>query len=169
MPEVAKKQFVPDGKHQYARDGKGKMHMIMLLGDTTPKVRRSVRETFEFYLRVRDESEMCLACPWGPHLYPAQGGATALASFAGWEAKGNIWPTSEASLLERGLHAKAYVNLHIKMWAVGCADMLFDIKEFKADFAWYPEWVWKAVEAQWLRLWKAGRRPIGWSWPHFLR
>ena len=110
------------------------------------KIRQKVRDTFNFYRRVAEESTM--EGTGIPCVETAVDGVSAVEAFATMEATGVRNATCEPLLLQRVLRAKAHVNLHIKMWAEGLAADLFHIVEFQRDYTWWPAWVWKAVRNQ---------------------
>ena len=108
-----------------------------------------MRRNFELYLRVSREME-----PIGewPQVAESDEGCSALEAFAVKDSEGRDAPCREADTLRDVLRAKGYLNLLIKMWAEGVAEMLFLTVEFRRDYPWLPAWVWAAVERQARRI-----------------
>jgi hypothetical protein len=109
-------------------------------------VTRNVRANFGFYRQISERFGMHGIAP--PPVISDEQGYSALESFAQLETVGQKVPCREPQLLQQVLRAKAYLNLQINMWAEGIKEKTFFMWEFKADFPWFKEWVWKAVENQ---------------------
>jgi hypothetical protein len=72
------------------------------------------------------------------------------------DSEGKKFPCCEPELLNQLLTCKASVNLHIKMWAEGRAEYVLSLVELKEYMNEYkcPEWVFRAVENQKIKLLK---------------
>lgn len=75
-------------------------------------------------------------------------GITAKEAFHKYDSTGKLNPTREPVLLSEIFRCKASVNLHIKMWAGGLAELTFPEFYDYMDEIGAPEWVVEAVKKQ---------------------
>ena len=87
-----------------------------------------------------------------PFVEEHEKGYSAIEAFAFKDSHGKNVPCREPDLLKDVLRAKGYLNLTIKMWAEGVAGLLFMPREFQVDYPWLPDWVWKAVVQQAIKI-----------------
>lgn len=115
----------------------------------TVKVGPKTRVAYEFYGRLAREG-ICVGGKELPVMAGHPRGCTALEAFAVHDSCGAVRRCREPRQLRDVFRAKAGLNLQIKMWAEGVAEWTTFIWELRADntFAWFPEWVWLAVERQ---------------------
>lgn len=75
-------------------------------------------------------------------------GITAKEAFHKYDSTGKLNPTREPVFLSEIFRCKASVNLHIKMWAGGLAELTFPEFYDYMDEIGAPEWVVEAVKKQ---------------------
>jgi len=83
---------------------------------------------------------------------------TPLEAFSHWESTGEIISCKKPRNLVRAAAGKKSLNLQIKQWAEGVADLLFLPREFQEDYPWLPKWVWKSLSSQTKKMWAVRRR-----------
>jgi len=113
------------------------------------KIGHKVRRNFNLYVLVNSRMRVMGELPF---VYEHKDGYSAIEAFAFKDSDGKNVPCRESDLLRNVLLAKGYLNLHIKMWAEGIAEYLFFIEEFQVDYPWLPDWVWKAVKRQSIKI-----------------
>lgn len=99
-----------------------------------------------------------------PYVLEHPQGYSAVEAFAFKDSHGKNVPCREPDLLRDVLGAKGYLNMTIKMWAEGVAELLFVPREFQIDYPWLPDWVWNAVTQQAIKIRKSKHRQdkLGW-------
>lgn len=111
---------------------------------------KRAHRAFEFYVRVYDEMGGCEQARW-PESWEIVGdpdGEPACEAFTHYESGRKRLPCREPKLLHEACQGKQIIGFRIGQWQEGIEDGLFCICEFKKDYEWFPEWVWKSVSGQ---------------------
>lgn len=109
----------------------------------------SASSDFDFYAAMAEAGRFQFAGRH-PEIESSPDGVAAREAFEALDSRGQRLPTSEPDLLRSVLRVKASVNLHIKMWAQGCAEgtsFLFEFLDLLRELN-APGWVEKALRNQ---------------------
>lgn len=140
------------------------------------KIREHHKRDFAFYLKFARNWRSF--DPTGPVFNqvvpsskPAMGLLTALECFVEYESKGIVSGSCrQPRLLQEVLRGKRLVNFQIKQWAedygcfVGWAGLMAMADEYRQKRIDVPEWVWRAVRSQGLKMELEKQRRQGGSW-----
>lgn len=144
----SKRSFSPQFERDYTFYLSNKDHFIFAGTD----VRRDYSIQFPGEPESLDEEGKPLpfTVPYSPT------GKTAKVCFYQLDSEGKCKPCSEPELLVQLLTCKASVNLQIKIWSQSRAEYTLSLVELKEYLEFYqaPEWVFKAVENQKIKILK---------------
>lgn len=104
---------------------------------------------FQVYLRFYSRGELLdVGSPGRRDML----GRDARQAFALFDNCGQVVSTRHPRVLQAALTGKAQLNFQIKQWAEGIAAGLFCLPEFQEEWPWLPNWVWRSVKNQCLRI-----------------